>query len=77
MKNLPDFSWIADDETRLYCENNFVNDDTLDLIRDGKVLREYQGALVVRGGISYRESSRMLVYCKETGRYLHTGRIDA
>lgn len=36
-----DFSWIKDKETREYCEKYFVNNKTLNMIREGKVLRTF------------------------------------
>ena len=63
MKNLPDFSYIEDTETREYCENNFVNDETLDMLReDGNVLRPWR--------------EYMLVYNINDGIYLHHDPID-
>ena len=63
-KNLPDFSFITDEFTRNYCENNFVNDETLEILKEpGKVLREdYKG--------------RILIYDKDEGVYLHHDPID-
>ena len=55
-KNIPTFEWIDDAETREHCENHFVNDETIDLLREGNILREYNG--------------NILVYSLEHGRYL-------
>ena len=63
MKNLPDFSYIEDTETRQYCEDNFVNDETLDLLKEGNVLRK-------------DHKDRMLVYNLKDGRYLLHDPID-
>lgn len=65
------YEWIADQITREYCENHGVDNDTLDLIREGKVLRYAPGALCCTNGNWYREPEIILLYCLETGRYLH------
>lgn len=65
-KNLPDFSWIEDDFTRNYCENNFVNDETIELLKEpGNVLRGH-----------IHDGNIILVYSLNEGRYLVTDPID-
>ena len=70
MKNLPDFSSIKDEETRTYCENNFVNDETLELLeKPGNVLREHPpGPLNPKGFMN--------IYNLNEGRYLLHDPID-
>ena len=33
-KNVPNFNWIEDDEPRKYCEKNFVNNETLEMLKE-------------------------------------------
>ena len=70
MKNLPDFSWITDKDTREYCENNFVNDETLELLRQpGNILCEHPPGQLNPNGF-------MCVYNTNEDRYLLHGPID-
>ena len=70
MQNLPDFSWIEDEETRTYCENNFVNDETLEMLEEpGNVLRKHPPGQLNPEGF-------MNVYNRNEGRYLLHDPID-
>lgn len=71
-KNIPDFNWITDEETRKYCENNFVNDEILEMLKeDGNILREMEPS---KYGVN--DKPWMNVYNTNEGIYLEHGPID-